>query len=254
MLSLPALRADSLLGYLAALGVCRLTNCRLAWQHTPPLWTAKLETDLTIHELAESLLSQCKSSPLSGLEVALKLTVDEWLSLTSDWSAAVGTEDKNGFRIAPIIAARGGGHQYPVATIDKVSSELTLEDVESALVGPWRRHPKLGLRWEASEWRRHGDEWGDPSKTPTLVARGPTRLAVEALPLVPTLSPSCAAMFHGRKQDRVRWPVWSEWLTPAAVRGRVLAGIGEMLWECERHLTGKAQYSFTLPRAVRCGP
>jgi len=251
MLSLPALRADNLLGFLAALGVCRLTTCRLAWQRDGPLWCAVLETELSIDDLAEFLLDQCKSNPLSGLERALKLSVEEWLSLSPEWSAAIGAENAKGYVMAPIIAARGGGHQFPVLTIEKIAFELTVADIRSTLVGPWLRHQKLGMRWETIEWRRHADEWGDPSKTPTMVARGPTRLAVEGLPLVPTLSPKCASMFYGAKHARLlRWPVWTEFLSSAAVRGRVLAGFGAMLWECERRHTGNAQYSFTVARAV----
>ncbi len=242
MLNCPALRADNLLGFLAALGVCRLTNSRLAWQHNGPLWCAALDTDETIDHLAEFLLGRCKANPLDGLERALKLTVDQWLSLPPEWSAAIGTERADGFMIAQIIAVRGGSKQFPVSNIDKITTGLTVDDMRAALIGPWLRHPKFGMRWEPSEWHRHGDEWDDPSELPSMVARGPTRLAVEGLPLVPTLSPTSASMFRGRKPESVRWPVWKEPLIPEAVRGRVLAGVGEMTWECQRHHTGQAQW------------
>ena len=111
MLSLPGLQASSLLGFLAALGVCRLSGRRLAWRKDGPVWLAVLETGQTVDDLAEALFEACKSNPLAGLEKSLKLTPNEWLGLEPEWSAAVGCEDGDGFRVAPIIAARGGSHQ-----------------------------------------------------------------------------------------------------------------------------------------------
>lgn len=249
-LVLSALHGSSLLGYLAAIGVSRLTSFRLAWRKSGPTWLATLETTDELCDIADLLLERCLTNPLDGYEKALKLTLDEWLSLPPEWAAAVGSEDGDGFVPAPIFAIRGGSHQYPVTTIDKINAELTIEDITSALVGPWLRKPKYGMRWGPTEWKRHADQWVDPSSEDTMVARGPTRLAVEALPLVPTLTPDWAAMSSDRKHRIWRWPIWTEWLSPASIRGRIQSGCGVTTFTCERHHTGQAQYSFTPSRPL----
>ena len=225
-------------------------TCRLAWRRQGPLWIPSIDADATIDDLTELLFDRCKSNPLNGCERALKLTIENWLALPSEWSAAVGAENEDGFVVSPMIAIRGGGHQFPVPTIDKINAELAVDDMRSALVGPWMRRPKFGFRWEPTEWQEHGGQWIDPSKDPAQVARGSTRLAIEGLPLVPSLSPTHHATCRERKHTRVEWPVWQEWLSPAAVRGRIIAGVGDQLWQCDRIHTGQAQYSFSAARPL----
>ena len=50
---LTGLRADNLLGYLAALGVCRLTDCGLSWTKVGPVEVAALDTESSLDDLTD---------------------------------------------------------------------------------------------------------------------------------------------------------------------------------------------------------
>jgi len=249
-LELPALRADSLLGYLAALGVSRLSGCALAWKKYGPIWTAVLQTEMDIKDLAELLFDRCSRNPLDGCNHKLALEIDEWRLLPDEWKPAVGTWGSKGFAVSPLIAIRGGGRQFPVPTIDKINASMVVEEMVSALIGPWVRHEKFGFRFDPLEHKQHGEQWIDPSKAPSLVARAPTRLAIEALPLVPHLAPSTHTMCRGKKNEIVTWVVWRDWLSPTSIASRLALGSGDQSWECDRIHTGQAQYSFTPARPI----
>ena len=54
-LELAGLEGSSLLGWMATVGIARLTGCRLSWRRKGPRWIAVLDSDMTHDLLAEFL-------------------------------------------------------------------------------------------------------------------------------------------------------------------------------------------------------
>lgn len=118
----------------------------------------------------------------------------------------------------------GTGHQHFLATMLKLAGAVRPQHIRAALLEPWRyADPMRGLsmRWDPHDDRRYALQWQDPSKDPDRGRRGSmlgaNRLAVEALPLLPTVpilrggrARLATTGFDTAREPCWTWPVWGE--------------------------------------------
>jgi hypothetical protein len=123
------------------------------------------------------------------------------------------------------------GKRKPRQAADKGTSAIHLE---RALFEPWSySDPKPSLRWDPADDRRHAMRALDPSDTevsPILTVRGANRLAVEALPWLPTFGQGGEAATRGWNRrgegPSWTWPIWGPSLAAATVAS--LLGLAEL--------------------------
>ena len=248
-LELLGLKGSSLLGWMAAVGIARLTDCRLCWRRKGPRWIAVLDTDMTYDELAEFLYNRTRENPYgtSSDKNLTKTTVEEWLSWPDQWSIASHYQTKDGLQKSRLLSCGSIGKQF-TTSIDKINASIEIEDFLAAICGPWKVRNGCGLGWGDNEQQVHGDRFFDPadsSKTlkhiNSVVFWGPTRLAVEAMPMIPAWVPQKNAM---------TWPIWQEPLSPDSIRGRIIACAGDALWTATRKEHDQGRITFGQSRPV----
>jgi hypothetical protein len=117
----------------------------------------------------------------------------------------------------------GAGHQHFLGFMRELAIGTGPEHLRGALFEEWNYSDgRPSLRWDAADYRPHALRAEDPSGDPIKTVRGANRLAIEALPLFPTV-PSGRRLrtvgFADRSgETEVTWPVWSEALDLATVR------------------------------------
>jgi hypothetical protein len=243
---LTGLRADNLLGFLAALGVCRLTECGLSWTNVGPLECAALETERTLDDLVDELVARCRNPPTIAhcSHQNLVLEREEWATLPDEWAATIACETTKRLARSPLLTCGSAGRQ--VTTVMKeLSKAVAVEDIRAALKGPWIYRERFGMQWDPSEYRVAGERWMKPRDDKSRVAWGATRLALEGLPLWPTLTPGIRSV--------VRYVTWRQPLCPRAVCGRILSGVGDRVYECDRIADSKSKgrVCFDVSRVAR---
>jgi hypothetical protein len=128
----------------------------------------------------------------------------------------------------PAVAAPPAGKRKPRQAPD---TGTTAAHLERALFERWSyTDPKPSLRWDPADDRRHAMRALKPGDTEILTVRGANRLAVEALPWLPTFGQGGEAVtrgWHCRGEDPTwTWPVWGPSLTAPTVAS--LLGLGEL--------------------------
>ena len=118
---------------------------------------------------------------------------------------------------------RGAGHQHFLGTMKRLVNETKAEHLRKSLFQSWDySDDKLGLRWDPEEDRRHALRWDNPSNDAPKTVRGANRLAVEALPLLPTAPGARQIATTGfSHRDGVvsfTWPIWRDPLSLEVVR------------------------------------
>jgi hypothetical protein len=70
------------------------------------------------------------------------------------------------------------------------------------------------LRWDPADYRPHALRATDPSGDPIKTMRGANRLAVEALPLFPTVVNNGRVRTVGfqerNRETEITWPIWTD--------------------------------------------
>jgi hypothetical protein len=151
----------------------------------------------------------------------------------ADFLAAFGSEvveslDKKGKKTGMIdntaIRLSGAGQQHFLGSMLEIARETTLENLYESLFKAWNySDPGPSLRWDPVDDRRYALRWKQPSGDPVKTVRGANRLAMEALPLLPT-SPCGGRLettgFTRREHQNVAWswPVWNCSLSLDVVR------------------------------------
>ncbi|KZC19007.1 hypothetical protein RHOFW104R3_33505 [Rhodanobacter denitrificans] len=142
----------------------------------------------------------------------------------SDFATAFAGEypvDKDGK--VPDTALRtmsGAGHQHFLKFMRNFIEQVQPEHLRKTLFDHWRYDDpvqNMTLRWDPSDDNRYALRWSDPSGDPdrktTGSMWGANRLAIEALPLLPTL-PTHRQLetvgFHtqGARKTHWTWPIW----------------------------------------------
>ena len=151
-------------------------------------------------------------------------------------SEAVVTRDGKSIQDTALRTMSGAGHQHFLGTIKQLHDAATLPHLCKALFSTWDySDTKLGLRWDPEEDRRYALRWGNPSdtsKNPIRTMWGANRLAIEALPLLPTVPDGRELETTGfTRRDRAvlfTWPIWECAVSPDVVRSLLaLAGVQE---------------------------
>ena len=255
-LVLSGLDGGNPLGFLAAVGTLAtayVANSALAWRMR---WTAQhgswcpalcANRVVSGDELVELLAfaPQREVTPEFDFDRNLSVDVEKFRKVAQDAQRSASSRDRRyaDFVTAfgcEVVVARdgtnvedtalrtmsGAGHQHFLGTMKQLLDAAKPEHLHSALFDTWDYSDvKLGLRWDPEEDRRYALRWGDPSKTgknPIRTMWGANRLAIEALPLLPTVPDGRRLETTGfsRRDGAVlfTWPIWECAVGPEVVR------------------------------------
>jgi hypothetical protein len=243
---LPGIKAESLLGFMAAIGTLRTAQAcfpdvslKLSWCLDGASWSPVLhspaETIAALVSVVDPWLRQRHGSPAITFASDLKVPLDRFGAASSNaaesflcadapWDAAMlaafgcstiqnryGDLEDTAFR-----TMSGAGHQHFLSFMNTLARETTAAHLVEALAGPWRyADPSPTMRWDCLDDRRYALRWDEPSTDPVRTVRGANRLAIEALPFFPVIptAPNVATTtaFTGRRSHDtfVSWPVWT---------------------------------------------
>jgi hypothetical protein len=124
----------------------------------------------------------------------------------------------------------GAGHQNFIEFMRIIAGRTTAEHIEKALFRPWRYEDaveKQTMRWDPADDVRRALRWRKPSGDPSRGRRGGmlggNRLAIEGLPLLPTIPDgpglrTTGFVAEGRGATYWTWPIWSDPLPVDVVR------------------------------------
>ncbi|RDI75576.1 hypothetical protein Gocc_1374 [Gaiella occulta] len=240
----------NLLGFLSALGALAVLDdawterrVRLSWTFAAVGWRPVLEAegDLSEADIAQTILDACggaaRRPEFTELGDDLSVTHSAFRDVAAraanaatpderrwaDFIAAFGCELPKKEKEATIqdTALRtmsGAGHQHFLRSMRELANLATADDVRRALFEPWRYgDERPTMRWDPVDDRRYALRADDPAKSksaPIRTVRGANRLAIEALPLLPTM-PRCRRVettgfqYGGSSVGRtIRWPIW----------------------------------------------
>lgn len=252
---LSAIDGSNPLGFLAAAGALRLLQLsrrslevRLAWVRAGATWRPVLSGPAN----GEELLGDLESAPwvqATQLLDALGLDLTVAPGVYRTFAAAAATD----YALSPFAAAfgseacvedradriqrtqfcfiTGSGHQHFIGTVAELAKCATRTHLQQALFGPWRRERGKSMRWDPGDAAEYALLAADPGPEGASAVWGANRLAVEALPLLPTaprLRGLLTAGFGdtaGLRELAFTWPIWS------APTG--LAEIGALLGRAE---------------------
>jgi len=248
-------------GFLAAIGTLRvLTNsgenhaflkweCRTWW--CPVIVHARLSTS---RELIELLASRVCGEPSinSAWNIGNDLTLDltEFGAIVAkaasdsswdcrsvvDFLAAFGTEaigsgpKRDKMSDTAFRTMSGAGHQHFLGFMKELAALTDADHLRRALFEPWDYlDDRPSLRWDPADFRPHALRAEDPSGDPIKTMRGANRLAVEALPLFPTVPEGkrlgTVGFAERERETEFTWPIWTEPLSLATIAS-VLASDG----------------------------
>ncbi len=298
-LPFPGLDGANPLGFLAALGTWRIADrnqpgTKLHWKPHAGHWTPvlsfpqPLERDPFVAQLHTELakmrqhrlftFSQNLKLKPGEFEKEAKAAMERWFNEDDRISAAffaafgstVAINEQGDIEDTALRTMSGAGHQHFLKTMNDLAEVTTEEQLQKTLFETWT-YPdeKIGLRWDPAEDKRYALAWKNPSQDPTRTQRGANRLAIEALPLLPT-SPVGTHLettgFTGHRSNDTfwTWPIWTPSITldtgrsllalrdiqpsssdSAELRARSIAAV----FSSQRITTGKFR-NFTPARAV----
>lgn len=233
------LDGSNLLAFLAALGTLRLyPDTQIHWVeegHWVPVLRGDIPADESTfaEEAAVRLSRQQWFAPLDTHDDSNKIAPCTFRNAAQDsvtwagsgqrldwcdWVAAMGCDAISENHLIADTAFRtmsGAGHQHFLKSFRDLQLVTNGQQVREALFEGWRyADGKPGLRFDAAEDRRYALRWAEPSTDPIKTVRGANRLAVEALPLFPTVPvgsrlETTGFVGRGSKDTWVSWPIWS---------------------------------------------
>lgn len=251
-LLLSGLNGGNPLAFLAALGAFRTTalmwpaqNVRMHWSSAQGSWhphltlAREVDRDDWLTALAETLTicTVCavlaKYKDLTVLCSDFRKAAEDAASQAlpgdrgqADFLAAFGSEaiesEANGKKTGLIAdtalrTMSGAGHQHFLVFMrDLAKAKVTeIGHLRHALFEIWRyADPGPSMRWDPVDDRRYALRWRQPSGDPVTAVRGANRLAIEALPLLPTAPVRARLETTGFTQRKGRgviwtWPIWT---------------------------------------------
>jgi hypothetical protein len=245
---LPGLDAANLLAYMAALGAMRTlsemddgSGTRLSWTPGSGCWMPVIHHptidggDLLAQTLSSELSNQenrawdigkdLRISPGEFQRAARSAVRDANLGLPGakracDFLAAFGSDGcvkRNNDELIADTEFRtmtGAGNQPFLGYMLKLQALTTESDIEKTLLKTWLYDDsKPSMRWDPNDYRPHALRAEDPSGDPIKTMRGANRLAIEALPLFPTMPALRGLQTSGfskrRRSTAVLCPVWT---------------------------------------------
>ncbi len=252
-LLLTGLDGSNPLGFLAAVGTLRTitqadpaTEPRMEWtaQHgtwIPALSRTRARSTEALTELLAPALSR-RSTPELDFAQDLNVSPDTFRTLATrvqreaairkrrhaDFAASFGceaslTSDRTSIQDTAFRTMSGAGHQHFLGTMRELVARTDSDHLRRSLFERWDySDDKLGLRWDPEEDRRYALRWDNPSGDTVKTMRGANRLAMEALPLLPTAPRNGQLDTTGFcRQDRavlLTWPIWTTALSVDVVR------------------------------------
>jgi hypothetical protein len=109
----------------------------------------------------------------------------------------------------------GAGHQHFLGFMRELTRTTDRTQIWRALMEPWDyADGRPSLRWDPADYRPHALRATDPSGDPIRTMRGANRLAVEALPLFPTVARNGRVRTVGfqkrNRETEITWPIWTD--------------------------------------------
>ena len=242
-LLLTGLSGDNPLAFLAALGALRTarrvadSEIRLYWMPYKNSWCPALQGDDGFLSSADEIstafhLSLVKENPAFSMAANAnnpKLPAMDFRAVAQDalenwfdasfpefvsFVTALGNEsviDENGKNEDTAFRTMSGaGHQHFLAFMRELAMATTKENIHEALFGPWKYNDtQYCMRWAPEDDRRYALRWDNPSGDPARSVRGANRLAVEGLPLYPTVPTTKTLATTGFTGKNWTWPLWT---------------------------------------------
>lgn len=252
-LLLTGLDGSNPLGFLAAIGTLRAvaeadpaTAPHMHWTARYGTWVPALSGTraLAAEELIELLAVTLRRRSTPEFDFAQDLNVSSatYLAVTTeaqrraaiqergyaDFVASFGceailTSDRKSIQDTALRTMSGAGHQHFLGTMKDLVAKTYDNHLRRSLFEAWDyADDKLGLRWDPEEDRRYALRWDNPSADTVRTMRGANRLAMEALPLLPTAPRNRQLETTGfSRRDRavlLTWPIWRTALSVDIVR------------------------------------
>lgn len=136
----------------------------------------------------------------------------------ADFCAAYGTdistfEDDDQIADTDLRTMSGAGHQHFLGYMREIAQKTDREDYRKALFNHWEyEDEKPAMRWDPHDDRRHALRAEDPAKDEIYTVRGANRLAIEGLPLFPTIPTQdelkTRAFHYSWRSSELSWPIW----------------------------------------------
>jgi hypothetical protein len=233
------------LGFLAALGTLRMATAawptsavRMGWIQQSGGWRPRLE--IAHVDVDEDVFLETLNAGLKKMEghlaisFATDLNVDVRMfraelaaaliaaspaeHVRADFLAAFGSDaiaDEDGIiSDTALRTMSGAGHQHFLGFMQQLVRETDVIHLRHALFETWRyQDDKPSMRWDPADDRRYALRWDEPSGDPVKTVRGANRLAIEALPLLPTMPAGRRLETTGFTHERGQgvlwsWPIW----------------------------------------------
>jgi hypothetical protein len=258
-IELSALDGRNLLAFLAAIGTLRVltladpdAEVRLRWCDRM-WWTPVVDHSLVTS--LESLLKTLGQGVCGGSSINPAWTIGSDLTISrADFrkhleaaasDATPSTRESADFLVAfgsdvfgtgtkreqmadtEFRCMSGAGHQHFLESMTELAVATDAEHIERALLNRWDyRDGRPTLRWDPADYRPHALRARDPSGDPIETMRGANRLALEALPLFPTVAQNrrvrTVAFENRGGATEITWPIWTDALDLRTV-GSLLA-------------------------------
>ncbi len=159
--------------------------------------------------------------------------------IDADFLAAFGSDaivnDDGSMQDTALRTMSGAGHQHFLKFFRELVAKTDADHLRRALFLKWDYADEgrgMNLRWDPADDRRYALRWDDPSTDPSKTMRGANRLAIETLPLLPTLPTAnglATTAFAGRgaRDTFFTWPIWTPPLNADVTRS-LLAGVSRL--------------------------
>ena len=249
---LAGLDGSNPLGFLAALGTLRVLDLanddpfrppRMWWVRTATCWhptvlafyrgTVLSDRAAFLEHLANSLALHCNDSPFRWADD----TTVEPAKFRAFAREAAESASRSKRRLADfagafaseVLTGRDGKVQdTALRTISAVGNQNFLRSMRQLVKLTEQKHLRAALferwayvddrpsmRWDPVDDRRHALRWRKPKHDKIRTVRGANRLAIEALPLMPTAPRGSRLETTGFRNVTWTWPIWER---PADVR------------------------------------
>ena len=253
-IELAGLDGGNLLGYLAALGTLRVLTVAEPEAEVRMSWVDKGWWRPVVHHsrigTGEELVAAIEEGVCGESSINAAWEIGNDLTLTrsefgghmrarasdatagqreaADFLAAFGSDvfgtgpKKEQMSDTEFRTMSGSGHQHFLGFMKELARGTDKEHVKRALLEPWDyADDRPSLRWDPADYRPHALRAEDPSGDPIKTMRGANRLAVEALPLFPTVPEGRQVRTVGfcdrDGKTEIAWPIWVEPLNLSTV-------------------------------------